>query len=380
MKNTKFFFILASIGIVFALVSVQIYSIKGKALPPLTVNTNPYANGIYASGIIESSQTNGSNINIYPEVSGRVAKVFVTDGQEVTQGAPLLALDDTVQKAVVAKDAAQANAALAALEQLKATPRPESLAIATAQVNYAQASLKNTNDQLEKLRRVYRLNAKAISQNTLDDAINAANVAAENLKVVQAQYALIKAGAWGYEIKNQENQYQAALQTYQADKALLGKYVITAPVSGTVLRVAATPGSYVSSSQGIYDTYTQGSLPIATMGVIAPYLAVRCYVDELLIAKLPPPSAIQATLLLRGESNHGIPLEFVRIQPYTIPNVELSTQRALRVDVRVLPIIFKFKKPNNVNLYLGQLVDVYIKGVNAKNAEQKSANLKNHKN
>jgi HlyD family secretion protein len=31
-----------------------------------------------------------------------------------------------------------------------------------------------------------------------------------------------------------------------------------------------------------------------------------------------------------------------------------------RVDVRVLPVIFRFDKPKGVNLYPGQLVDVFI--------------------
>jgi HlyD family secretion protein len=50
------------------------------------------------------------------------------------------------------------------------------------------------------------------------------------------------------------------------------------------------------------------------------------------------------------------------MQPYTIPKIQLSDQRSERVDVRVLPIIFKFKKPEDINLFPGQLVDIFIKG------------------
>jgi HlyD family secretion protein len=53
-------------------------------------------------------------------------------------------------------------------------------------------------------------------------------------------------------------------------------------------------------------------------------------------------------------------LEFVRVQPYVSPKIELSDQRQERVDVRVLPVIFKIKQSANVNLYPGELVDVYI--------------------
>jgi len=36
---------------------------------------------IFANGIIESDQTSGSNINIYPEVSGPVTQVLVEEAR-----------------------------------------------------------------------------------------------------------------------------------------------------------------------------------------------------------------------------------------------------------------------------------------------------------
>jgi HlyD family secretion protein len=48
------------------------------------------------------------------------------------------------------------------------------------------------------------------------------------------------------------------------------------------------------------------------------------------------------------------------VQPIVSPKIELSDQRQERVDVRVLPIIFKVEKPKGVNLYPGELVDVYL--------------------
>jgi HlyD family secretion protein len=48
------------------------------------------------------------------------------------------------------------------------------------------------------------------------------------------------------------------------------------------------------------------------------------------------------------------------VQPYVSPKIELSDQRQERVDVRVLPVIFKIANSTNVNLYPGELVDVYI--------------------
>ncbi len=64
-------------------------------------------------------------------------------------------------------------------------------------------------------------------------------------------------------------------------------------------------------------------------------------------------------MFVRG-TDVKVPLSFVRIQPYISPKIELSDAREERVDLRVLPIIFRFEKPKDLNLYPGQLVDVYV--------------------
>ena len=96
------------------------------------------------------------------------------------------------------------------------------------------------------------------------------------------------------------------------------------------------------------------------MGKKSGYLQVRAYLDEILVPRLPAPTAITATMFIRGLNNVSVPLQFVRIQPYVTPKIELSDQRTEKVDVRVLPILFKFKIPAHMNLFPGELVDVYI--------------------
>ncbi|MGA8579625.1 MAG: hypothetical protein WB579_13145, partial [Bryobacteraceae bacterium] len=105
--------------------------------------------------------------------------------------------------------------------------------------------------------------------------------------------------------------------------------------------------------------YTQGPDPVITLGSSPSSLHVRCYVDEILVPRLHLGSKMIAQMSIRG-SDVKIPLEFVRVQPYVSPKIELSDQRQERVDVRVLPVIFKIQKQTTENLYPGELVDVYI--------------------
>jgi HlyD family secretion protein len=341
------------------LVSAYFYAQQPTPLPPVfNPAPNPYANGIHANGIIESHQTHGSNIAIFPEVSGPLSSVLVAEGDVVKAGAVLLAIDETVQRETTEQLKAQAEAAFALLSELKAEPRRETLDVAVAQVANAKASLKSAADTQEKQEQSYAIDPQSISRDVLDTARNATNVAQTNLRVVERQEALIRAGAWSYDVANQERQYSALKAAASASEALLRKYTIRAPSDGVVLSIGATVGSYVSS-QGAYDAYTQGFLPLVTMGSAPGDLEVRCYVDEILISRLPAVAKMGARMYVQG-TDISLTLTYERMQPYVSPKIELSDQRQEQVDVRVLPIVFHLENPQNVILYPGQLVDVYI--------------------
>jgi HlyD family secretion protein len=356
--RNKVIFGLAIVGILAGIVAAYLFGIERKAQPPVFPPvSSPYDSAIYADGIVESDQSDGSNINIYPEVSGPISQVFVHEGQEVAAGASLVALDDSVQRASTEQLRLQAEAALALLNELKAEPRPETLAIALAQVGLAESNLKAARDQDDKDRASYDLDPKSISKDVLDTADDAVGQAGASLDVARRQEELTKAGSWSFEIANQEKQYQALQQSYLAANALLGKYVIKAPIAGVVLSLYAAIGSYVSP-QGAFDPYTEAFDQLVIMGPPQDYLAVRCYIDEILISRLPSKWHVTAQMSITG-TDLKVPLEFVRVQPYVSPKIELSNERQEKVDLRVLPVIFRFQK-QDLPVYPGQLVDVYI--------------------
>jgi HlyD family secretion protein len=352
-------YVLSALGIVAGISSAILYAQEKPPLPPVfNPAANPFTKGIYANGIVESHQSQGENIIIYPEISGPITQILVAEGDTVQKGAALVTIDDSVQRATVEQEQSQAQAALAMLKELKAEPRDETLAVSVAQVENAKAGLRNAQDVLDKEERSYRLDAQSVAKNDLDNARNAVKVAATNLQVVQRQYELTKAGAWVYDIENQEKQYAALTKAFAAGDALLSKYTIRSPVDGVVLSVLAAPGSYVSP-QGAYDSYTQSYGPLVVMGTSQQYLEVRAYIDEILVSRLPPVDKMEARMFVQG-ADVMVPLTYERTQPYVSPKIELSDQKQERVDVRVLPLIFRFEKPKDVNLYPGELVDVYI--------------------
>ena len=358
MKN-RLIFIFATLGILAGIATAYVFGIKKPSLTPaFDPAANPYASGIYAEGIIESAQTSGENTNMYPEVAGTVKEILVSEGEQVKAGQPMLHIEDSIQRATAEQQGSQAEAARAVLEELKAQPRKENLDVTRAQVIAAEAAVKMASDTLEKDQMAYEMDPRAVSKDSLDSAINSAAMAKANFLVAQKQYELTKAGAWSFDVQNQERQQHALEKAFAASSALLGKYTLRAPRDGVVMSINTIVGNYVSP-QGSYDAYTQGASPVIVIGSAPSSLHVRCYIDEILVPRLHLSSTMKAQMSVRG-SNVKIPLEFVRVQPYVSPKIELSDQRQERVDVRVLPVIFRIVKPENVNLYQGELVDVYI--------------------
>ena len=351
--------ILAVAGVLLALVVAYVLNRPVKPQPPaFQPSASPYAKAIFANGIIESDQASGENLNIFPEVTGPMVATYIHEGQAVRAGQPLFAIDDSVQRATAEQARLQAQAAQALLAELKAEPRRETLDIAVSQLDQARANQKTLDDQRDKLQRSAALDPRSVSQESLDSAIDAAKAAQAAVVVAQRQLDLTRAGAWTYDIQNQQAQAAALTHAYEASKALLGKYVVKAPTNGVVLAVNGAKGGYVSP-QGAYDTYTQMNLPVVVMGPGSGELAVRVYVDEILLSRVPKGGNIKAQMGIRG-ANLTVPLQFVRIQPYVTPKIELSNERQEQVDLRVLPVIFRFKTDPSIKLYPGQQVDVYI--------------------
>jgi HlyD family secretion protein len=193
-----------------------------------------------------------------------------------------------------------------------------------ANTELAEANLKAARDQYDKRRAAYDIDPKSISKDELDTAEDAVNQAAAALK---------------------------------AANALLQYYSVKAPVDGVVLAVNAAVGGYVSS-QGDYDTYTELFDPLVIMSGPQAYMDVRCYIDEILVSRLPSKWHVQAQMQITG-TDIKVPLEFVRVQPYVSPKIELSNEKQEQVDLRVLPVIFRFEK-KDFPVYPGQMVDVFI--------------------
>jgi HlyD family secretion protein len=216
---------------------------------------------VQASGSVTSIRDS----KIGSKVSGRVAAVFVSEGQRVAAGAPLLRLDASDLAAQEAQAQASVAAARARLAEVVAGARPEERRMSENQVAQAQAALRSAQASLglaqANVERMRSLNTQgAVSKQELETTETQARVAQAQVAQAQAQYdsarqnwSMMRVGSREEEIQQARAQLAQAQAGLAAVQVQLRDATIYAPFAGTITQRHVEPGEVVSSS-------TQGAL------------------------------------------------------------------------------------------------------------------------
>src|SRR4051794_104102 len=158
------------------------------ALPPRA----PFERTVACTGVVESES---ENVSMGSPVEGIVTKVFVKVGQHVEGGVPLFRLDDRMLQADLRARKANLSAAEAQLERLEAQPRPEELPPSLAKVTEAKANLASLEDKLRRTRTLFQ--ERAVGAEELVHTRESCQAARSQVERAEAEYKLLKAGAWG---------------------------------------------------------------------------------------------------------------------------------------------------------------------------------------
>ncbi len=150
------------------------------------------------------------------------------------------------------------------------------------------------------------------------------------------------------EVAVAEAQLNAARAAVSQTRALLERLTVRAPAAGTILQINVRAGENVSP---------QTATPPLVLGDLRE-VQVRADVDEQLAPLVQ--QGCSAIGYLKGDADHPIAMDFVRIEPYVIPKRSLTGASTERVDTRVLQVIFKFPHSTGRRIYVGQQLDLYI--------------------
>ena len=192
-------------------------------------------------------------VSISSQVSAAIVDVPVTDNQLVEPGAVLVRLDDRDYKAQFDQAAAQVDQAKATLANVDAQLAAQQARIeqAAKQAAESQAALAFAEQQEQRYTALVKQGAVTQEQ---------AQQYASGLLQARANYAAAQANAIATEkqlpvIQAQRQQAEAQWEQANAAKeqaaANLSRTVITAPVSGRVVRLTATKGNYAAVGQAL---------------------------------------------------------------------------------------------------------------------------------
>lgn len=153
-----------------------------------------------------------NQVVLYPEISGKVSRVYVEDGESVQQGAPIVALEDRQYREQV--------------NQARATLR----------IN--EARLKQARAQYIQLEAQYKRMKQLSEQNLSSDL---------EMETLQAQLTSAEA-----DVELAEAQLAQAKSNLDEQQELLSRTVVRAPIDGTVGQRNAEVGMQVSSNTQLF--------------------------------------------------------------------------------------------------------------------------------
>lgn len=310
--------------------------------PSSPPSRRPFHEALAGSGVVEARL---ENVAVGAPVPGVVSAVAVVEGQRVEVGDLLFRIDDRQMQAELKVREAQLAAARSTLERLKQSPRAEQIPPSEARVRRAAAELAAQRDRTERVERL--VSRRAVSEEELVQQRQALAAAEEALRLAESEDALLKAGTWKPELSEAEAEVARAEALVAQTRIELERLDVRALQAGQVLQVDVRPGEFVSAPP---------LQPLMMIGDLT-QLHVRVDVDEQDIPRFR--EGLPGLAYVRGDAAHGLPVRFVRVEPYVIPKRALTGEATERVDTRVLQAIYALEPPID-GVFVGQQVDVYL--------------------
>lgn len=269
----------------------QEQALESVANQTISIKSQDLTVQIQGNGVVQAIRTN----NLSPDEPGRIAELYIEEGDRVTKGQVMARMESDRLQAEVKQYQAMVQKAQANLAQVKAGSRPEVIAaaqarVSTAQANVAMAQAKLKRAQAEKQRNQLLVQQGVITVNAFEEFASQeteaqASLAAELAQLAEQQQNLAETqkGSRVEEIA------QAAAEVAEAEAQLasiqiqLNKTTVRAPFAGIITRRYAETGDYVDSSTAASETEGATSTSIAEL---ASGLEIEAKVPEASIGQI----------------------------------------------------------------------------------------------
>lgn len=199
--------------------------------------------------VTDNAYVRGQITVMAPQVNGYVTEVLVKDFQHVTQGEPLLRIDDRIYAQRVAQAQAtldSARAALANSDQSQAQNRAQ-IASARATLSAGQAELQRSRNETKRYEELAA--QQLVSINDRDKFRTAQASAQASVQQSQAQIRIAEETLVSTQVarKSLEAQVESAQAQLELARIDLANTVIHAPRDGQISEASVRVGQYVAA-------------------------------------------------------------------------------------------------------------------------------------
>ncbi len=243
---------------------------RQKALT-VPVKTQDLSVRISASGTAIPLQ----EVNLSPKTSGKLAQLYVDQGDRVEQGQILARMDDREIQTSLDQSTANLAQTEARLALIRAGARVEEIAQAQAQADLAQSQAKLASARSKRYQNL--ANQGAVSRDQLQEFLTNERNSQANLQQAQRKVEQLQNGSRPEEIAESQAQVAQAKAQLRAAQIQATDAVIRAPFSGVITQKYANVGSFVTPTTAASTTSSATSTSIVA---IASNLEILAKVPE----------------------------------------------------------------------------------------------------
>ncbi len=296
---------------------------------------------IYALGRVEG-QTR--EVELRPQLAGRVDAVAVTEGHVVEAGDNLLQLDDALYRYEVQSAIAAVELAKGQLQRLLNGPRQHERIEAKSLYEAKLARLRNAQRRYDRATQLHQ--AEAVPQREVDDMQSELDALYAEVQASRARMETVLAKAREDEVRIAQIRIHAAQARAEFARVQFDRMRIRAPQSGQVLKVNVESGELAGPA----------SVNPAIILVDTSKMNVRAFVEELDAPRVELGSKVEVTADgLDGEVFHGV---VTSLSPRMGRKTLWSDRPNERQDTKTREVIVTLT--NHDKLFVGMQVDVVI--------------------
>lgn len=261
-------------------------------------------------------QVERDRLTLTAPVGEQVAEIWVSEGQQVEAGAPLLRLNDTIAQARVQQKQADLAQAKAKLDELLAGARSEEIERAEAVIAEAKANVTQAQQDFTRTQRLYK--TRVLTKADLDQAQAALATAKAKLEQAQQSWQQLHNGTRSEQVAQGRALVAAAQANLAVEQQHLADLTLVAQQAAIVDVMPWRVG----------DRVMAGTQLVGLLATQRPY--VRAYIPATWLDRVSLGSSVRILVDGREEALSGT-VRKVRSEPAYTPFYALNERDRARL-------------------------------------------------